>query len=338
MRFFNIPIFIPELACPFRCVYCNQYNISGRVSLPDKEEIINIITSHLETIPGDNRHVEIAFFGGSFTGLSLEQQNYYLDLILPFIESEQVAGVRISTRPDYIDAKTLENLKKHHVRSVELGAQSLNDEVLKKSGRGHTAQQVLDATKMLKEEGFETGLQMMTGLPGDNEEKAIDTAQKICAVGAHTTRIYPTLVIKDTPLEMLFQQGRYKPQTLEAATDLCARLHQIFNPSGVKILKTGLHPSESFQTGNKLVAGPFHNAFGEMVRSKVYLNMFKESIKDRKGKNIVIRVHPGSLNSAIGHRSVNKLWLMEKFRVVRFIADSELQKEKYTLEMPEEYR
>ncbi len=294
---------------------------------------MKIISSHLNTIPCENRHVEIAFFGGSFTGLSLEQQNYYLDLILPFIKSDQVAGIRISTRPDYVDGKTLENLKKHHVRSVELGAQSLNDEVLKKSGRGHTAKQVLEAAKMLKEEGFETGLQMMTGLPGDNEEKTMDTAQKICEAGAHTTRIYPTLVIKDTPLELLFQQGRYIPQSLEAATDLCAVLHQIFNKSGVKILKTGLHPSVSFQTGNKLIAGPFHNAFGEMVKSKVWFNTFKESIKDSKEKNIVIRVHPESLNSAIGHRSINKLWLKEKFKNVKFIADPRLRKEKYTLEM-----
>ncbi len=294
------------------------------------------ISSHLDTMPHENRRVEIAFFGGSFTGLSLEQQNYYLNLIKPFVEKEVVQGIRISTRPDYIDKKTMENLKKHRVKSVELGAQSLDDEVLRKSGRGHTAQQVLDAAKMLKEEGFETGLQMMTGLPGDSEEKTIETANKICAAGAHTTRIYPTLVIRDTPLEFLYQQGNYIPQTLEKATDLCARLHQIFQSSGVKILKTGLHPTESFLKGNKLVAGPFHNAFGEMVKSRVWFNRVSESIKNAEGtatKNIVLHVHPGSLNSAIGHRSVNKLWLMKKFRNVKFISDTNLKKEQYTCEM-----
>jgi histone acetyltransferase (RNA polymerase elongator complex component) len=197
MHHINIPIFIPELACPFQCIFCNQQKISGQEKLPTENEIRETIITHLATVL-PNTIVEIAFFGGSFTGLPLVEQERLLEIPQEFIKKGAVKGIRLSTRPDYISVEILALLKKMKVTAIELGAQSLVDKVLLKSGRGHNAQQVKFASKMILDAEFELGLQMMLGLPGDSERNAILTAQKIVQFGAHTTRIYPTLVIKDT--------------------------------------------------------------------------------------------------------------------------------------------
>lgn len=329
MRHFNIPVFIPELACPFRCVFCNQYNITAQIKAPATNEVKNTIEKHLETLPESNATIEVAFFGGSFTGLDIAEQNKYLDVVQPYLQSGQISGIRISTRPDYITPKILVNLKSRGVVAVELGAQSLNDKVLKLSGRGHSALQVEQAAKAVQEMGFELGLQMMTGLPGDTDENALETAHKIVALKADTTRIYPTLVIADTPLAKLFETGKYYPQTLDDAVELSARLFLIFHRAGVKVLRTGLHPSESFTTGEKLLAGPFHVAFGEMVMTHVWQKRFSTIDSDLSGKAIQISVHPSELNAAIGHKAVNKEKLRSIYRKVQFTANPAIEKGTY---------
>jgi histone acetyltransferase (RNA polymerase elongator complex component) len=326
MRHFNIPVFIPELACPFRCVYCNQYNISGRLKAPDTHEVTAIIEKHLQTIDCINNEVEIAFFGGSFTALPKEKQNAYLEMAKPWINAGKISGIRISTRPDYVDEEILENLKNHHVTAIELGAQSLNDEVLRTAGRGHSAAKVEEAAKMINEMGFETGLQMMTGLPGDTEDTAMETARRIIEFGAQTTRIYPTLVIKDTDLAELYREGKYKPQSLDEAADLCARLYLLFQAGGVKVLRMGLHPSESFYEGGSLIAGPFHPAFGEMAMSEVWKYRLTDIVPERAEK-LILSVHPTQINAVIGHKKVNKKWLQSKFKTVEFKADPGFKKD-----------
>ncbi|MBW6480366.1 MAG: radical SAM protein [Bacteroidales bacterium] len=326
MRHFNIPVFIPELACPFRCVYCNQYNISGTCKAPEPHEVTAIVEKHLQTIDYKNNNVEIAFFGGSFTALPGKQQNAWLEMAKPWIDAGKIKGIRISTRPDYIDEEILQNLKNRHVTAIELGAQSLNDEVLRLAGRGHNASQIVKAAGMIRNMGFETGLQMMTGLPGDTEESAMETARTIIESGAQTTRIYPTLVIEDTDLAELYRQGKYQPQSLEEAADLCARLFLLFQAAGVKVLRMGLHPSESFYEGGSLIAGPFHPAFGEMAMTRVWYYRLNDIVPEKADK-LFVRVHPTNINAVIGHKKVNKKWLQGKFKIVEFYAEQGFKKD-----------
>jgi histone acetyltransferase (RNA polymerase elongator complex component) len=329
MRHFNIPVFIPELACPFRCVFCNQYSITSKLNAPTTDEVKTIIENHLETLPVHDAAIEVAFFGGSFTGLGIDEQNKYLDVVQTYMHSGRISGIRISTRPDYVTSDILKNLKNKGVVAVELGAQSLNDKVLKLSGRGHTAQQVELAAYRVKEKGFELGLQMMTGLPGDTDEYALETAHRIVELNADTTRIYPTLVIADTPLANIYKAGKYCPQTLEDAVNLSAKLFLIFINAGVKVLRTGLHPSDNFLTGEKLLAGPFHVAFGEMVMTHVWQERFSSIDSTFSGRAIQISVHPAELNAAIGHKAVNKEKLKSIYKKVRFATDLSLKKGTY---------
>jgi histone acetyltransferase (RNA polymerase elongator complex component) len=329
LRHYNIPVFIPELACPFRCVYCNQYTITGNHKAPTAIEVDQIIRRHLTTILRQGGRAEVAFFGGSFTGLSIHQQNEYLQVVKPFIDKGEIHGIRISTRPDYITEEILSNLKTGGVTSIELGAQSLDDDVLRQSGRGHTVNTVVEASAQINNYDFELGLQMMTGLPGDTDEKAAKTAKLIISLKAATTRIYPTLVIRDTPLATLYLKGMYIPQNLEKAVDLCAELYNTFSQAGVKVLRVGLHPSESFYTGDTLLAGPFHPAFGELVQTKVWHDRLK-NISPQAGSDVIsIKVHPGELNAAIGHKAVNKRWLQNSFKKVLFEASQNVTKGNY---------
>lgn len=332
MKHYNIPVFIPEAACPFRCVYCNQFTISGQCEPPEPKQVGAIIETYLETFTEKNRVVELAFFGGSFTGLPLQQQNAYLEVVQPWIKEGKIQGIRISTRPDYITREILQNLKKMHVNAVELGAQSLDDNVLSLAGRGHTSADVYHAAGLLLESGFETGLQMMTGLPGDTERTCMETAQKIIDMGVHTTRIYPTLVLKNTPLEALYKEGKYKSQTLDEAVALSARLYMLFTEANIRVLKTGLHPSESFTEGGELLAGPFHPAFGELVLSKVWENRF-EKIPAQKNRAIRLTVHPLQLNAAIGHKAHNRKWLEKNFIKVEFETNEFKDKHQYHVDI-----
>ena len=227
-RHYNIPIFIPELACPFQCIYCNQQKISGRLSIPTEEEILKIIEDHLSTIPTENSEVELAFFGGNFTGIDKSEQIRLLQLVNPYLKSGRIKGIRLSTRPDYIDEEILKMLKDFGVRTIEIGAQSLDDKVLHLSKRGHTAKDTEQAAKMILEAGFSLGLQMMIGLPGDTLESAIYTANRIVELGADSTRIYPTLVIRDTVMEKMYHEERFKPLSLEEAVSWSKDLLLVF--------------------------------------------------------------------------------------------------------------
>ncbi len=329
MKTFVIPIFIPELACPFQCLYCDQRKISGKMKIADKEDVLKTIHSHLKTIP-KNSHIELAYFGGNFTGIPIADQEKYLSLAQPFLSNGSIHNIRLSTRPDYINKAVLELLKKYKVGTVELGAQSMDDEVLKKSKRGHTVSDTIKAAKLIQDYGMNLGLQMMIGLPGDTKEKAIFTAQKIIDLGAENTRIYPTLVIKGTKLEEMYHQGDYQALAMDEAINWTSEIIEIFEKSEIKILRIGLHPSEGLLSGSDLVAGPFHPSFRELVLTEIWRKKLDQIRFD--GQFLIISVNPKELNYAVGYESKNKLMLQKKFKKVKFITNSKLEKRNYALD------
>ena len=214
--------------CPFDCVFCDQRQITGQQNAQSDAEIAGKIEQYLATLPDENCKIEIGFFGGSFTGLKVTEQQRYLDLAKPWLKSGKISGIRLSTRPDYINDEILKMLKECGVTAIELGVQSMDDEVLRLAGRGHTADDVKKAAGKIKAAGFSLGLQMMTGLPGDSFDKSLKTAEEIVLLGADSTRIYPALVIRNTSLENIYRQGRYKPLTLDEAVDWCSRIVPLF--------------------------------------------------------------------------------------------------------------
>jgi histone acetyltransferase (RNA polymerase elongator complex component) len=322
---FTIPVFIPEEACPNRCIFCNQHHIAGAECAPSVAEVVAKVDEHLLTIP-DGNDVEIGFFGGNFTGIPVEEQKAYLASVQPYFESGRINGIRISTRPDYISKEILTILKQYHVTTIELGAQSLDEEVLKLAGRGHTAEQVHEASQMIIENGFNLGLQMMIGLPGDTAEKSIYTAMEIIRLGAECTRIYPTLVIKETELEQLFLEGKYQSLSQEEAISRVADIVPLFIEAGVKILRIGLHPSEGLLDNTSLVAGPFHVAFGELAFSEIWRRLLIKMVFENGKRNLLtLTVATGMRNAAIGHKAMNKAMLLESFRKVVFEESTELK-------------
>ena len=320
-KHYTIPIFIPELACPFQCVFCNQRKITGQQLVPDDNEILFSIKEHLASFNKVDRKVEVGFFGGSFTGIPYQEQEHYLELVQKFIENGDVDGIRLSTRPDYINEEVLDLLKRYHVSTIELGAQSLDDDVLESSYRGHTSAQTEAASKLILAYGFDLGLQMMIGLPGDTLEKSIFTAQRIVELGASSTRIYPTVVIKNTALHQWYTNGEFKPLSLDEAVQRAKIILPIFEKAGVKVLRVGLHPSEGLLNGDELVVGPFHQSFKELVLTEIWGDLLEPLLLDPKSKDIEIEVPEKELNYAIGYRGKNKKSLSDKYERVKFVAD-----------------
>ena len=317
-RHYTIPVFIPMEACPFQCIFCDQVRISGRKTAPSSEDMISIVTRNLKTIPRKNTEVEVGFFGGTFTGITPERQMSYFDAVLPFIDDGRIKSIRLSTRPDFISREILDLLSKYPVKTIELGAQSMDDEVLTKSGRGHTSLDTENASRLILEAGFKLGLQMMIGLPGDTEEKSVNTAKKIVELGAAETRIYPVIVIKGTPLEDLFREGKYIPLELEGAIRVTKKVVRVFDGSDIKIIRIGLHPSEGLLNRNDYIAGPFHPSFRELVMTSAWTDRFRDLLNENPGESIEIRVNPAELNAAIGYYGKNRKWLENHFRTVKF--------------------
>jgi len=328
-RHYTIPVFIPMEACPFQCIFCDQDRISGRSVVPSAEDVISILHQHLATIPEKNAEVEVGFFGGTFTGLSPERQRAYFETVLPFMENGRIQGIRLSTRPDFISREILDLLRKYPVKTIELGAQSMDDEVLKKSGRGHTSRDTDNASWMIREAGFSLGLQMMIGLPGDTEEKSLNTAKKIFELGASETRIYPVIVIKGTSLEKLFLEGKYIPLELEEAIRVTKNIVRIFDESNVKIIRIGLHPSEGLLNRNDYIAGPFHPSFRELVMTSAWTDRFRDLFNEKPGETIEIRVNPADLHPAIGYYGKNRKLLEKHFRTVKFRTDPEIKEKTF---------
>ncbi len=306
MKHANISVFVPHLGCPQQCSFCNQHYIACTEKAPGKEDIVNAINIAKSSKNYNPKTTELAFFGGSFTAIDREYMISLLKTAYEFIKSGDISGIRISTRPDAINDEILNILKEYSVTAIELGAQSMDDEVLSLNRRGHTSEDVANASLLIKKYGLSLGLQMMTGLYGDTEEKTIETAKRIISLNPDTVRIYPTIVFEDTYLGKLFKNGSYLPQTLESAVKLCSELLELFRSNNISVIRTGLHTIDN----SKYLAGPWHPAFKELCDSEIYLKIALNTIKE-KGEYIIY-VSKNSLSKMLGQRRKNIIFLQEK--------------------------
>jgi histone acetyltransferase (RNA polymerase elongator complex component) len=306
-----IPFFIPHAGCPHQCVFCDQRRITGARRGPDPASVPATIRQYLKTRPADTP-VQVAFYGGSFTALRAADRQAYLEQVQPFIRSGAVAGIRVSTRPDAITPAVLSELKRFHVTTVELGVQSLNESVLRLSSRGHSAEDAARAVGLLREEGFTVGVQLMPGLPGDSSGIFRRTVGGVIALRPDFVRIYPTLVIRGTPLERLYYEGRYLPLTLEAAVVMSAEAMKRFREAGIPVIRAGLQATEELERPETVVAGPYHPAFRQLVDSSLFLELMRNMMSG--DGDITFLVHPSDLSSAIGQKRRNIASLREHYR------------------------
>jgi len=314
-KHFVIPIFVPHKGCPFDCIYCNQKKISGQVKEITEDIMRSTIETHLASI-GDGSFVEIGFYGGSFTGIDKDQQLKLLKIANEYIDKGKVQSIRLSTRPDYINSDILNYLKEYRVETIELGVQSLSEDVLKKSCRGHSVNDVITSSHHIKEYGFKLGIQTMIGLPGDSKPKDIFTAKKVVELKPDIVRIYPTLVIKDTMLERMYYNKEYIPLTIDDAVDICADLIQIYEENGIIVIRVGLQPTENINENSDVVAGPFHPALRQLVESRIFLKRINDSIiknKLEKEKRIIINTGVRYVSNVIGQKKANVRYLKEKY-------------------------
>ncbi len=284
-------------------------------------EIRGIIEGHLATIQTGS-FVEIGFYGGSFTGIDRELQINYLSIANDYIKANRVNSIRLSTRPDYISESVLAYLKKFNVGTIELGAQSLDEEILGRSCRGHGVQDVITSSQLIRSYGFELGIQTMVGLPGDTAEKAVNTAKKVIELKPSIVRIYPTLVIKDTYLEKLYRSGNYFPLPLEVAVDICAVLLGMYGENGISVIRVGLQATENINTGGDIAAGPFHPAFRQLVEARLALLKIEGQIAEKNlggKKELLIHTKASNISNVIGQKRNNIAYLKEKYGFNRVI-------------------
>ncbi len=311
----NIPVFIPHLGCPNDCVFCDQRTISGvrEFSLDDVRETIE---SALATIEGTGRCAEIAFFGGSFTGIDRALMISLLDLAEKYVKMGKVSGIRMSTRPDYISKEIIDIIGRYTLSEVELGVQSMSDKVLYASRRGHTAEATEKACALLKSAGIPFVGQMMTGLPESTAEDEVFTARRICELGAAGCRIYPTVVFKSTCLAVMAECGEYIPLTVEEAVKRSADVLEVFVHHGVKCLRIGLQDSENLHDSEKYYAGPAHPALGEMVRGELFRRRMETAVEALESKEYVhISLPVGAVSMAVGTCGANREYLKNKFGI-----------------------
>lgn len=324
MKHVNVGLFVPHNGCPHQCTFCNQRAISGQsrqVTPDDIEKAVEIAMKNPNSVGG-----EIAFFGGSFTAIDCGYMLTLLKAAYRYVENGSFKGIRCSTRPDAIDDEICQILRSYGVTAVELGAQSMNDEVLRLNRRGHTSQDIVRASEMLKGYGFELGLQMMTGLYGSTDEDSIDTAKKIIALKPTTVRIYPTVVLEGTELAELYRSGEYRPETVESAAELCARLLLMFGEADITVIRTGLHSGGGVE--GEYLAGAYHPAFKELCEGKIYFNRAVEFIENNKipqGK-IKILVAPDAISKMTGQKRCNLVKLREMGYDAAVVADGKIGK------------
>ncbi|HHW00054.1 MAG TPA: radical SAM protein [Clostridiaceae bacterium] len=333
-KHFVIPVFVPHKGCPFDCIYCNQKKISGQVEEMTEDNMRSTIETHLASI-GNGSFVEIGFYGGSFTGIEKDQQLKLLKIANEYIEKGKVQSIRLSTRPDYINDDILNYLKEYRVETIELGVQSLDEDVLRKSCRGHSVNDVITSSRHIKNYGFKLGIQTMIGLPGDSKLKDIYTAKKVVELKPDIVRIYPTLVIKGTMLERMYYNKEYVPLSLEEAVEICADLIQIYEENDIIVIRVGLQPTENineYSENSDVVAGPFHPALRQLVESRVFLKKINEFIiknKLEKEKGIIIYTSTRYISSVVGQKRANIRYLKEKyaFREIKVRGSENLGKE-----------
>ena len=304
-----IPIFVPHVGCPHQCVFCNQRRIAG-AGTPLRPEAVTAALEAGLVLAG--KGAEAAFYGGSFTAIPADQQEALLGAVRPFLADGRITTIRLSTRPDAVDPGVVERLRQYGVGIVELGSQSMDDGVLMRCGRGHTAEDTVHAVSVLRQGGFRVILQMMTGLPGSSPEADMETAQRLIALHPDGVRIYPTVVVRDTPLCDAYRAGEYRPQTVEEAAILCAELYQLFMEAEIPVLRLGLQPTEAL-SGGGAVAGPYHPAFGELVKSRILFKNACSILDQTTAEAVTLLVRGDQISAMVGQRRSNLLALQARY-------------------------
>ncbi len=339
-----IPIFVPHLGCPHQCTFCNQKEISGQAKQVTAQDVKQTIEFYLKNFKDDSKYVEVAFFGGSFTGIEEKVQNELLEAANEYINQGKVNSIRISTRPDYIDKDILKRLKKYHVKTIELGVQSSNDYILAKCQRGHTFENVKKASKLIRWHGFILGHQMMIGLPESTKLDELNTAKQLIKLKPKIVRIYPVLVIKDTKLAEEYENGEYIPLTLEQAVERSKEVMQLFNKAKIEVIRLGLQNTEEISSPeekkSQVLAGPYHPAFRQLVESRMWYDEIVSKIKQYNVKvmQVLITANPENINNIIGHKKENILKLKETYDVDVIVKpDKNMKKGKFEIEVEKTY-
>lgn len=321
-----IPVFVPHLGCPNDCVFCNQRRISGSVTPASPSDVIDAVErAKLVTPPGTRR--QLAFYGGSFTAIPDDEQEALLAAVQPYIVSGDVASIRLSTRPDAISDAVLRRLKRCRVETVELGAQSMSDRVLALSGRGHTSADVVDAARAVKAAGFRLILQMMTGLPGSDDDSDVESARAIAALEPDGVRVYPTVIVRDTALYDMWKAGRYREHSVEDAVRVCARILPVFEDAGIPVIRLGLNPTEEL-SGGDAAGGAYHPALGELVKARILRGKAEALLGQAKpAGEALLRVNPRLMSQAVGQHGANRDYLKERFALkkLRIVPDESVE-------------
>ena len=330
-----VPLFIPHMGCPHDCVFCNQHAITASVSPPEPEALGQIMDARLADLESHGiGHLEAAFYGGSFTGLPVEMQRRFLGQVLPYKTSGRIKKIRLSTRPDYISEDVVSLLDEFSVDIVELGVQSFNDDVLSQSSRGHTVEQTLDACRLLKKHGFQLGIQLMIGLPGDSKESAIRSAEKTVEMKPDFVRIYPVSVLEGSQLAEMYKCGIYSPPTTDEAVDIAKEMVRIFNRQDIQVIRIGLKSTDNINAGTDL-SGRYHPSFRQLVESALAY----EDMVAQLGEAAVVScavtfsANSKSFSNLIGYKAVNKKRLAEEYPLIRFSyqVDDDLSDHKYVM-------
>lgn len=323
MKHSNISIFIPHLGCPNTCSFCNQRTISGAQHCPTGEEVREICQKALSEVKSPE-NTEIAFFGGSFTAIPRDYMCELLDAAKIFVGEGKFRGIRISTRPDCIDIEVLGILKAYGVTAIELGAQSMSDKVLEMNQRGHTAEDIENASELIRAFGFELGLQMMVGLYGSTEQDEKLTMERILAIMPDTVRIYPVVVLKGTKLGELIETGEYVPFSFEKAVEISAAAMILFEESGIRVIKCGLHASEFVE--KDMVGGFYHPAFRELCEGLIYRYNIQFCIGERGEGKYTIAVSPSCISRALGHKKANYDYFSQRGIEIKVVGDENIPK------------
>ncbi|MBR5322269.1 MAG: radical SAM protein [Clostridia bacterium] len=315
MKHVNIPVFIPHLGCPNDCVFCNQKRISG-TSCFNKNDVDNIIKNALSTVDTTNYETEIAFFGGSFTGIDRNDMIYLLETAYKYIKQGFVTSIRLSTRPDYIDEEILDILQSYRVKNIELGLQSMDDEVLKITQRGHTSEQARKACKLIKKYGFNLIGQMMIGLPGSTLEKEINTAEIIANL-CDGARVYPTVVLRETELCDMAKRGEYTPLRLDDTIERTGEVLLVFDKAKKPVIRIGLQSGDELYDPDVVYGGDYHPAIGELAENYVYYKRICEELngKQTEGKDIIVYCSAGCVSKVIGQKKTNKINLTKNYNI-----------------------
>ncbi len=329
-RHANVALFVPHEGCPNRCSFCDQKAISGRERPPRAADVKAACERAAATMHAEAGEAEIAFFGGSFTAIDRPYMVELLEAAAPFVRDGRFAGIRVSTRPDRVNGEVLALLKGYGATAVELGAQSMDDTVLARNGRGHTAADVRTAAARIRAAGLSLGLQMMTGLPGADQASDRETAGQLAALQPDTMRVYPTIVMRGTRLARWYEEGRYTPQTLEEAVELGAELLRFFEwERGIPVIRLGLHAGPELEAGR--VAGPWHPAFRELCEGCLYLELARQALAEVPAGAVTLLVHPGAVSKLVGQKRCNIMALQHEGYTVTVRGDETVPPRQVTL-------